>query len=59
MDGEKLRVAMTPERHTRLRQALLPLIEGRPVTGLELEKVVGHITSHCMLNRPVLSCLSY
>ena len=50
-DGVEGTIRPTPARRARLRLALTALINRRPVSGQDLEKVVGHILTVALLNR--------
>ena len=51
IDGVKLEVLPRPERITRLELGLVPLIRGLPVTGRNLEVILGHLVSVMMVSR--------
>jgi hypothetical protein len=57
IDGVKGVVQPTPERLTKVRNALVPLIRGRPTTGAELEHVLGHVLTIALLQGFTLSFL--
>ena len=59
VDGVGLRVYPTPERLAGLEKALAVLVGGRPVSGQDLEHVVGHLLTVMMLFRLSLSFLGH
>ena len=59
VDGCGMTVGPTPERLYRLRAGLAQLMRGQPVTGKQLEHVVGHIISLCLLFRLSMSVLQH
>ena len=50
-------VSSQSKRFWRLKRALRRVIGGRPITGAELEKVIGTVTFVFLFNRPCLSAL--
>ena len=50
-------VSSQSKRFWRLKRALRRVISVRPITGAELEKVIGTVTFVFLLNRPCLSAL--
>ena len=59
IDGLAKRSSVTAKRAWRLERSLRALLRGRPVTGREYEKVLGHITCHCLLRRDLFAFLQY
>ena len=51
-------VRPTPQRISRIYNGLQPLIRGRPTSGKELERVLGHVTFVLLLRRPLLAALN-
>ena len=59
ISGRSGEVRPTPTRMRRLRGGILRIINGRPVSGRDLERVLGHITFVLLLNRPLLAVLNH
>jgi len=58
-DGFIGNITATPERDSRLDQALLAILEGQRVNSDDMRKVVGHVTCRLLLRRPILSVLHH
>ena len=59
LDGASLEFGPTAHRLGKLRAALGPLLRGSPVTGKDLEHIVGHIITILLVNRLALSFLGH
>ena len=57
-DGRSGNVRPTRERLAKLRGSLRRIIAGRPISGRDMERVLGHLTFSLLLCRPLLSVLS-
>ncbi len=58
-DGFIGNISATPERDSRLDQALLAILEGQRLNSDDMRKVVGHVTCRLLLRRPILSVLHH
>ena len=59
IDSGKLEIRPKPERMEKNSKALIPIIRGIPISGHELEIVVGYLVSLMLVSRWSLSFLCY
>jgi hypothetical protein len=59
IDGDNLEVRPKPAKIAMISLALVPLIRGLPMTGHDLEIIVGHLVSVMLVARWSLSFLGH
>ena len=59
VDGSGLRVAPTPARLRKVRAGLKHLVDGCPISGKQLEHIIGHVNQLFLMFRLLLSTLNH